>query len=103
MAHPRDLVVICQPWEVLGGGRGIQPDGYSLHLSESARRRYVDDQGRVLDRAVATASHQRPAGPAYRTLVDQHTFANIRTSAGTVRLKGMPPQAVAEAAFGPMR
>ena len=42
MTEPFTVTVVVQKWEESERGWGVRPDGYSLHIDEAQRKRYID-------------------------------------------------------------
>lgn len=74
--------VICQKWEESEIGCGVRPNGYSLHRSEEARKRYIKAYwGRMSNLPPATPSvvvaYERPSGFPYLCQPHEETYQKV--------------------------
>jgi len=77
---PKVYNAVCQKWEESEAGWGIRPDGYSLHLTEEDRKKYVEEfwkhQRTVLGEAVPH-EYTRESGMPYIVVVDKATYKEL--------------------------
>lgn len=77
----RKNVVWLQSWEESEAGWGQRPDGYSLHLTHKAAKKYGSEfmkaQAERLGKAVPS-EYDRPCGQPYRVHVTAKILAEIR-------------------------
>lgn len=74
---------ICQKWEESEANWGVRSDGYSLHLGEDDRKRFVAEYWDSMPDSTP-AEYSRPSGEPYRCIVDKKTFTALRTT-GSIR------------------
>jgi len=72
-------IVICQKWEESERGWGTRPDGYTLHLTDTDRKQFVQDYWDKMPDS-APDEYSRPCGTAYPCEVDDETFLAIKES-----------------------
>ncbi len=76
--------VLRQDWLESERGWGQRPDGYSLHLTESDRQRYVTEYwGRMPDEV--PDEYSRPDGSPVRIDVDELLYAQVKASKNGLR------------------
>jgi len=83
--------VLCQRWEESESDGSFRPDGYSLHLSDQKRKRYIKDHW---DNHPASApnSYSRPTQIPYWVLVEDDVYNSIKnTDKNGVSFNGKPP------------
>lgn len=81
---PGTRVVLRQDWLESERGWGIRPDGYSLHVNEEDRDRFVEEYWARMPDEVPE-SYSRPDGSAYPHEVDLRTYAEVAKSACGIR------------------
>ena len=67
--------VICQKWEESEGG-WTRPDGYTLHLSDADRKKFIEAYWARMPKAVPD-EYSRPNGTPYECEVDEKTFKEV--------------------------
>jgi hypothetical protein len=84
------LEVIVQKWEESEAGWGTRPDGYSLHLTDNDRKKFVKE---YLKSMHGSASHEysRLDGTAYIAFVDDEIYEKVKASKNGIRCFGKPP------------
>jgi hypothetical protein len=72
------MTLVVQPWEESERGWGIRPDGYSIHLNETDRKRFVKEYWEEQPDYVPD-EYSRPSGNPYLQdfLVDDETLARL--------------------------
>lgn len=73
--------VVVQKWEEIELGWGSRPDGFSLHLDEKSRRKYVDAYWATMPDEPPD-EYTRPDGTPYVAMVDDKTYAEILAKRG---------------------
>ncbi len=78
------FTVLRQDWLESERGWGQRPDGYSLHLTESDRQRYITEYwGRMPDEV--PDEYSRPDGSPVRIDVDELLYAQVAASKNGLR------------------
>jgi len=85
--------VICQKWSESESGWGQRPDGYSLHLTEEDRERFVKEYWDSMpDRSEGIPDcYTFPDGTAYTCAVDDDIFAGVQARDCGLRCSGPHP------------
>ena len=83
--------VIVQPWEEYEPGRGYQPDGYSLHISDADLKAFIEDRRKAEPRAYADAK-LRPSGNSYTVLIPDNIYGVVNARKHGIHCEGIPPQ-----------
>lgn len=86
--------VVVQCWEACERGSAAEPDGYSLHLSETHRQKFVDAHNAQLPGS-APETYTYPYGTPYMADVDAVVLAEIMATRHGVRKQGPPPEVAA--------
>jgi hypothetical protein len=89
MSVPRNEVIV-QKWEESEAGWGARPDGYSLHLTEDARKAFVSEYWAGMPKEVQ-ADYSRTDGTPYKAEVDSETFEKVKAGKNGIRCSGNPP------------
>lgn len=71
--------VICQKWEESEGGWGTRPDGYTLHLSDADRKKFIEAYWARMPKAVP-GEYSRPDGTPYECEIDEETYKRVEAS-----------------------
>lgn len=79
----KTYTVLCQKWEESERGWGTRPDGYSLHLTDEARRKYIEDYWKRMP-DYTPDEYSRPSGTAYWAEVSAEVFNKVKASANGV-------------------
>ena len=83
--------VIVQPWEEYEPGRGYEPDGYSLHITDADRDAFIEERRKAEPRVYAD-SKSRPSGTSYTALVPDSVYETVRAQKNGAHCEGIPPQ-----------
>lgn len=83
--------VVVQCWEACERGSAAEPDGYSLHQSETHRQKFVDDHN-AQPPGSAPETYSYPSGTPYIAAVDAVVLAEIMTTRHGLRKQGTPPE-----------
>jgi len=83
--------VVVQLWEESERGWGTRPDGYSLHLTEEARKSYIEDYWASMPDEVPD-EYSRPCGSPYVASVNEKTFIKVKASKNGIGLSRNPPR-----------
>ena len=83
--------VMVQLWEESERGWGTRPDGYSLHLTEEARKSYIEDYWASMPDEVPD-EYSRPCGSPYVASVNEKTFIKVSANKNGIKLNGNPSQ-----------
>ena len=77
------MELVVQKWEESERGWGNRPDGYSLHLSEDDRNKYISDYWDRQPKQVPD-EYERPCGTPYvaDVDVDDETLARLQKHQG---------------------
>lgn len=82
--------VVCQKWEESESGWGTRPDGYSLHLSDGLRVKFIKDYWDKMPNYVPD-EYSRPDGTPYLVDIDEETYKKIEENDGSYRYFGRAP------------
>jgi hypothetical protein len=82
--------VVCQKWEERERGWGSRPDGYTLHLTEAHRRRFVQEQWDALP-DVAPDEYSCPCGTPYTCQVTEEVYQELQQHGGSRWYRGPYP------------
>lgn len=82
--------VLCQKWEESERGWGTRPDGYSLHLNEDDRKKYIEKYWAEMPNEILD-EYSRPDGTPYWCEVSDKTFEKVRVGKNGLRFFGRPP------------
>jgi len=82
---PITFPVVVQKWEESERGWGTRPDGYSIFLSETAHRAYMQafsdkQQADYARTKTVPEEYTRPDGEAYLADVDEETYNKLKAS-----------------------
>ena len=77
--------VVVQKWEESERGWGTRPDGYSLHLTEEDRKKYIEEYTKGRDPHDVPDEYDRPDGTPYIAEVDAETFQAVVNSKYGIR------------------
>ena len=85
--------VIVQKWEESERGWGTRPDGFSLHLTESDRQKFVEEYWERQQAASPEPpdEYSRTDGTPYEAEVDDDTYERVKKSKYGIRDIGDPP------------
>lgn len=75
MAHVSHIVV--QKWEESEQGWGVRPDGFSLHLTDEDRAKFIEAYWAEMPDAVP-AEYERPCGTPYLSEVEPSTLTLLK-------------------------
>lgn len=81
---------LCQKWEESERGWGTRPDGYSLHLSEDDRARFIQAYWDEMPAGVPY-EYARPDGTPYWCSVGEEIYKKIKERRVGMRAYGTPP------------
>lgn len=70
-------MVVCQKWEEAERGMGSRPDGYSLHVSEEHRARFVKAYWDKQPDGPAPDEYTRQSGAPYECPVTDALYARV--------------------------
>lgn len=90
MDLPNTFHVLCQKWEESERGWGTRPDGYSLHLSEDDRVRFIKAYWDGMPDGVPD-EYERPDGTPYWCRVGEEIYKKVKERGLGVREYGTPP------------
>ena len=76
-----DRTVICQKWEESERGWGTRPDGYTLHLTDLHRRRFIQAHWDSLPDE-APDEYSRPCGTPYTCEVSEEIYRELQERGG---------------------
>ena len=71
--------VVKQDWLESEAGWGMRPDGYTLHLTEADRVKFIEDYWKRMPDAIPD-EYSRPSGSPTVKDVDSVTYAEIQAS-----------------------
>lgn len=71
-----DYEVVCQKWEEKERGWGSRPDGFSLHIDEAQRARYVQEYWDSMPDQ-APDDYEAPDGTPYAVGVGIEVYAEL--------------------------
>lgn len=92
--------IICQKWEESESGWGSRPDGYSLHVDDAARQRFVKDaierQHKYflsigMKEGQVPHTYTREDGTPYEAEVTQAIYDEVAASGDGKRYTGSAP------------
>lgn len=72
-------IVTCQKWEESELGWGVRPDGYSLHVTEPDREKYIRNYWEKMP-CETPDEYERPSGNPYICTVPTDLFEEIKNS-----------------------
>lgn len=90
MDEKKTYVVVCQKWLESERGWGTRPDGYSLHLTEENRKRFIDAYWEGMP-DTAPEEYSRPDGKPYGCTVSEEIFVAVSASKNGIRSFGTAP------------
>jgi len=73
---PLEHAIVAQAWVEFERGWGQRPDGFSLHLSDGARQRFIEQYNKGLPAEVPD-EYSRPDGSPFVILVSEDDFAPV--------------------------
>ncbi len=74
-------IAYCQLWEESERGWGQRPDGFSLHASEEAAKRYIKAYWDEMPKEVPD-EYERPSGSPFLVKVSGELFAKLEKMDG---------------------
>ena len=80
--------VICQKWEESECGWGRRPDGFSLHISYAALRKFIEQYWDGMP-DVPPDEYSRPDGTPYPVGVSDDVYQTVKKSGDGVRYSGL--------------
>ena len=88
-------LILVQPWTESEKGWGSRPDGYSLHLSEEDRDKYLKNDTAARGSTVPN-EYSFPDGEPYLTVATEGQLVHLKTAkskaAGGVRYGSREPK-----------
>lgn len=82
--------IVVQKWEESERGWGTRPDGYSLHLSHSDRRLFIQKYWESMPKKVPD-EYSRPDGTPYIADINENEYQEVLKSEFGIRKIGTPP------------
>lgn len=83
---PGDNLVLCQKWEESERGWGTRPDGFSLHVSREALKKFIHDIYEPRKGATAIPDeYDRPDGTPYGVDVSDEVYEELVAKGGSRR------------------
>lgn len=71
--------LICQAWEESERGWGVRPDGYTLHLHEEDRKKFVAWYYRTYNnKSYVPEEYTRTSGTPFTVVVDKKTYDKVK-------------------------
>ena len=80
----KNYTVVRQDWLESERGWGCRPDGYSLHMTDEHRVRYIEEYWRSMPDSVPD-EYSRPCGDPERFAVDKNTYDQVVASDKGIR------------------
>ena len=90
MGQSKTYRVLCQKWEESERGWGTRPDGYSLHVSEDDRARFIKTYWDGMPAEVPD-EYSRPDGTPYWCEVEEAVYDEVAKGKCGIWKHGTPP------------